>query len=1168
MKILELQCLAYGPFTNFCLDLSAGDRGLHVLFGPNEAGKSSALRALRSLLYGIPNQTSDNFLHENSKLRLGGYLRHSDGTELRLIRRKGLKNTLLDSKDRPLAESTLRKFLAGVGQELFSTMFGLDHPALREGGAEILQGGGEVGQSLFSAALGGVSLRHIQQSLDQEARQLFLPRGDNPRLNKSLAAYKAVKRTIEDQSLAGGKWAEHTRIYEETLAARQTVIEALAHLAKAQHRLERLQVAIPKIARRQELLAISQKYRDVILLPPDFTAQRREAIQRIEQATEAEHDSRLAVEQLLAERQRLIVPEGLLDEAEAITLLQQWVGSHKNAAQERSKLLGQRQHLEAEVRSLLATLPGDLTLQRLQERRLQVAQRARVQELAQQYQARVQGAERAAKEVEKYAEQRLHTTQTLQALAASTEVSALRTAVTQARQQGDLEGRCTQDRGELDIETEQANIELGRLGGWSGTLEELERLDIPSRETVDQFEATFSQLNADARHLHGEMRQAQAELAECDRLLDELRLAGAVPSEDDLTRVRQHRDELWSRVCQAWLDGEAVHRSADMRQVPFDLAQTYVHSVTQADAVADRLRREAERVTRQATLVAQREQLTHTLAQLAGDQQVLEAERGQQQQRWNDVWQASEIVPLSPREMRAWLDRYAKLLERGAHLRESRHQLNRLHERLHESMTAMRQGLEHLSEPHRPAPDTYSALLAHSEAVIAAIEEAARHRRELETQLAAIEKDLESATRDQRQATARLTQWQGDWTAVMTDLGLASTALPVEASAVLEMLQELSVKQDEADSIAHRTEGIDRAAEVFAQEVASLVVRIAPDLLGMPAEEAAVQLHTRLVRAQTDSARRTELDKQIAAREASLQQARATIARMTERLQRLCRQAGCTEPDELPGAEERSAERQRLQSELAALAAQLLEQSAGATLEQLIQEAEGLDTDLLPTQLQEMARQRQTLEERRSTLEQAIGREQEILSQMDGSGKAADTAEQAQALLAELREGVERYLRLRLASVLLRREVERYRANSQGPLLNRASRLFSQLTLGSFARLETEYNEKDQPTLVGVRADGRQVGAEGMSDGTRDQLYLSLRLASLERYCASNEPLPFIVDDILIQFDDQRAKAALTALAELSKQTQVIFFTHHWHLAELAQELDDQSMVQIQALRI
>jgi uncharacterized protein YhaN len=1168
MKILGLQFLAFGPFTNLCLDLSGGDHGLHVLFGPNEAGKSSALRALRALLYGIPNQTADNFLHDNPRLRLGGHLCHSDGTELRLIRRKGLKNTLMGCDEHPISEAALGKFLAGVSQELFCTMFGLDHPALRQGGQDILQGGGEVGQSLFSAALGGVSLRHIQQSLDHEARQLFLPRGDNPRINKSLAAYKAVKRTIEEHSLAGGKWAEHTRAYEEALGARQVVAEELAHLVKEHHRLGRLQLAIPKIARRQELLAKSREYHEVVLLPPEFAELRREALQHIEQARETEKTSRRVLEQLSSEQDALVVPDALLAQAEAITLLQQRLGSYQKAIQERSRLLGQRRQLDTDLQSLLAKLPPGLTLERLKARRLQAAQRARVQELARQYQARVDRADRAMRDVQKYTQQSTKITEALDALTPPRDSSALRQAVLHARQQGDLEGACAQLRTARQIEREQAQVEIIRLGCWSGTLEELERLHVPSREAVDQYEATFSRLNGDAGHLNGEIQKAQRELVELDRQLAELRLSGAVPSEEDLARARRHRDEVWHRVRCSWLDGEAADRGdTEALENPHDLASTYTDSVTHADALADRLRREAERVTRQAGLQAQHEKSAKILSQLTRQQATLEAEQRQQRQQWHDIWRAAGIIPLSPREMRPWLDRHAKLLGMATHLRESQHQLSHMQARVQESMAAIGQALHHLGGHTAPAGETLEALLVRSEAAIERIDEAARQRRELQHQLVTATREVEGAARDQRQAAKELAHWQTDWTAVIVNLGLDSTALPVEASAIIEVLHELAIKQDGLDTLTQRIESIDHEAQIFTQEVADLTAQVAPDLAGTAADQAAVQLLTRLVRAQTDTAKASELGKQIAIQQANVQKAQATITRMAERLQSLCRQAHCTNPDELPAAEIRSAARRQLQEDLAALETQLLEQSAGATIKQLLEQAAAIDADLLPGQLDSIDRRIRELEEQRSSLEQAIGREREILTWMDGSSRAADTAEQAQALLAELHEGVERYVRVRLASMLLRREIERYRAGHQGPLLQRASALFSQLTLGSFACLETDYNDMDQPVLVGLRADGRRAGVEGMSDGTRDQLYLSLRLASLERYLAHNEPMPFIVDDILIQFDDQRAKAALSVLAELSRQTQVIFFTHHWRLAELAQGIDDQGAVRVQSLK-
>ncbi len=76
-----------------------------------------------------------------------------------------------------------------------------------------------------------------------------------------------------------------------------------------------------------------------------------------------------------------------------------------------------------------------------------------------------------------------------------------------------------------------------------------------------------------------------------------------------------------------------------------------------------------------------------------------------------------------------------------------------------------------------------------------------------------------------------------------------------------------------------------------------------------------------------------------------------------------------------------------------------------------------------------------------------------------------------------------------------------------------------------------------------------------MSDGTCDQLYLALRLAAIEQFTQRAEPLPLLVDDILIRFDDDRARETLAVLGEVSQRQQVIFFTHHQRLRQLADEV-------------
>jgi uncharacterized protein YhaN len=103
---------------------------------------------------------------------------------------------------------------------------------------------------------------------------------------------------------------------------------------------------------------------------------------------------------------------------------------------------------------------------------------------------------------------------------------------------------------------------------------------------------------------------------------------------------------------------------------------------------------------------------------------------------------------------------------------------------------------------------------------------------------------------------------------------------------------------------------------------------------------------------------------------------------------------------------------------------------------------------------------------------------------------------------------------------------------------------------------------------MGVRANGDQVAIAGMSDGTRDQLFLSFRLASLGHYCAHAEPLPFVVDDILVHFDDARAAASMSLLAQFAKTTQVILLTHHQSVRAQAQALAASGSAQVITLEV
>ena len=81
-----------------------------------------------------------------------------------------------------------------------------------------------------------------------------------------------------------------------------------------------------------------------------------------------------------------------------------------------------------------------------------------------------------------------------------------------------------------------------------------------------------------------------------------------------------------------------------------------------------------------------------------------------------------------------------------------------------------------------------------------------------------------------------------------------------------------------------------------------------------------------------------------------------------------------------------------------------------------------------------------------------------------------------------------------------------------------------------------------------------------MSKGTAMQLYLALRITRYYEYTKLRDSLPFIADDILETFDDDRSIETFRLLHELSTKGQVIYLTHHKHLCEVAKDVCGESV--------
>jgi uncharacterized protein YhaN len=140
------------------------------------------------------------------------------------------------------------------------------------------------------------------------------------------------------------------------------------------------------------------------------------------------------------------------------------------------------------------------------------------------------------------------------------------------------------------------------------------------------------------------------------------------------------------------------------------------------------------------------------------------------------------------------------------------------------------------------------------------------------------------------------------------------------------------------------------------------------------------------------------------------------------------------------------------------------------------------------------------------------------------------------------------------AACLLQAGLDRLRAGDDSDLLHRIGRALSRITGGAYCGIDADEDEKGAPFLVALEAGAsRTKRVAQLSEGTRDQLFLALRLVMRQDYAQRAPAPPFIADDLLQTFDDySRTANALAALADLSQHAQVIALSHHRRLADAA----------------
>ncbi len=1120
MRLVSVAVKQWGARALPALKLARAGR-LQVVVGPNEAGKSTTLRALRGLVRGLTEGDPGPMPLRGAEVQ--AEVTDDRGRSAEVVRRgsDGARAALRVAGDLPVAAAWSR-----VSAEAYDTVWCIDHDTLRRGGRALQRSdSGELGAVLLGSLLDGDRLHAVSSAVNSRVEALFNPAGNarKQELNRATLALREALAGVRDATL---DTAELERREKAERDARSALASAQAALNDADRRVmeaHRLFERAPSLAQLSLLDAELDRVRSSGPVP---TVPQADAALRARVARDEAHTALAAAEAAQRAAEDRLREIGADPEAEALWAC--WTEAARSqeahrlaeeAAPRRASAAAAAEGAWAVAAAAAGALPAPAEVDALRgaARRLldaeaadrsagEVAAEARVLWEAACDRLRAAPAEPPPDDALDAASARMERTRGPWDLA-----------------RGHAEARAAQ-RKQLDTDAQR----LGLAGGAAA----VEALRVPGDGERQSWALRLTEADAEVRRAQTVRDQAQGRADSARRELGDVPLPAGVPDEAALARARQARDAVVAGV----LAGQAEARG--------DL----VGRVRHADELADARFVAAGTLGRRAQLDAALRRADEELRRAQAGREVASAERRSLEEAWReqrDAW-GLPAVPLTG--LADWV--------RG--VEALRDELRRWEQVEVTAAAAVREAEDalHGLQAALGAPPEPLAV----QAALMALQAAARvraERAELRQTLHALaglkddaQRRLDTALAQRAGAASRLQAAAAEWAQMAAAAGGPVAGGAGAADAWLSRVEAAHLARDERDAANAELASVHGELRRFDGLTAPLCALLDHD----PGPAARLARTERRVDAARANAVRREQEKiGLAGLQARVEAARAAAARAEVGLAAALAGAGLTFADVLDAAHARAAKADQIEGNRAVLMGAL----QGVDLDELRVSIAGRDEGELRAAVASAEHDRDRAGAVRDGASKALDAAVTARAAVDGGEAAAAAAQQAAVHAAFAAQAAEELVRERAVQwMLVELQRELAEAEQRGPV-TRAGEVFARFTCGSFSGLEVLHETvegRQVRYLAGVRPNGETLVPSMMSDGTRDALWLALRVAAIEAELDRGVCVPVVLDDVVIHLSDDRTAAVLGVFDELAARTQVLLFTHHESVAALAEE--------------
>jgi len=1128
MRLQTLHLSLFGHFTDKTIDFGPRGSGpdFHIVYGPNEAGKTTLMEGYLRLLYGFPGQDAYGFKHQRANLQVGATLEIA-GKMHQLTRVSRRSGNLLDETGQPVPEALLQTPLAGLSMENYRALLCLDDETMETGGEAITNSKGDIGRLLFQASAAG-DLSAVLDETQARTAEIYLKGGSKHAFAALKKAHEQVVHTIKTQDMSEKAYTDLRSNVAQAHEAEAAAREEKAEVALRKTRLEAIVAAHPMavdLQAEKAALAPIEHYPSALDIDPETLVQMM--TDRVRQA-EARDRADTVLEALTAEQAEMTPRPDILALAPQLDALQGLHNRISAAAEDMPKRVGQRDRELETLRRLGAELgfeigkdPARFILTEPQITDLERKNKA--------LHAAIKEADIATIEVRAAEGEHLEAAQKLkQAQARATIGPALE--ATLARHQAEaLLAQVTSATQEI---TQAAKRALGKRQNQSRL-----RVEFQSVPVLELTAAQAAKLAADMAKAHhaaesaGKLvlgakarhSKAQVALTHMDALPD-------LVSDEAAAESRAARDASW-QAHQAALEQataktfEAAMRADDrktgMRQGQTkEIAERRQVALAVQLALADLQAAEAEHAAAADMAAGLAQKLAGHLAGVGLPNSLTATDFAD----WvRDVAEAQEAQnTLTAIELS-----HAATLKAGEALREE------LAQALADSGT--------LAALVEMAKTRVSQRAEQQRAVVDATDNAERSQVALFRRQNAVQACAASDAHS---------QWQAAIHAAFPDAADLRDALPN-----LRKMREVHLV---VESALQRIDSMAQDQANFAAQLEALSAGFAFSAT-LPPLVAYQEMQQLIAEEQRVAARIEDLTQRLANAQAEREAASAEIATLDKQTQRLATvfDAGIKTDnlDDLRAAVSTGTHAIALRKTVSDASNNLL---ASLNVGSLDAALSLLETQALDAATAELS----TLEGDIARAESALGQAIENRTKADmalhavvGESDIAELMAKKRTLQAEMEAALLRYLEGRFGLMLAEGAIRRFREAHRSGMMAATEQAFTDLTNGRYTALRAHPGPKGEVLMATQAEDQSAKLVSGMSKGTRFQLYLALRAAAYEQMASSGTTLPFFCDDVFETFDETRTRAACRLMQRIGRTGQAIYLTHHQHVVDIAREV-------------